>query len=216
MQRHGVIDRRQRVEVVLVGALGNFGAAVRVGDALAEGAPRELAVVALKRTEDLEVDRVGDGGLDAQDRSGLVVHLDGVAAGPVLDANAFGAALEAAGELAGEIAVRLAAEESQDVGALEVLGGVADQGRVEIGEGGRVLEEQVRCPFGLVRGPVVAHGLGLENPRVQRVEIAHDGVEGVGPVRRELLIHQALGENRVAEAREAVVVAPYPLREAGS
>ena len=40
----GVVDGRERVEVIVVGALGDPGATVQVGDALAEGLPGELAV----------------------------------------------------------------------------------------------------------------------------------------------------------------------------
>lgn len=72
-----VVDDSEGVEVALVGALREFGAAMEVGDALAHRPPFELAVrVVVRRAEDLEVEGARDGGFDAEDAAGLVVHLD--------------------------------------------------------------------------------------------------------------------------------------------
>jgi hypothetical protein len=118
-----------------------------------------------------------------------------------------GPVFEAGDDLAGEVAVGLAAEEAQDIGTLEVQGGVPDEGGVEGRErlGGR--EQDVRRPLGLVGRPVIGHGPRLEDLGVERVEPARQGGEGPRPVGGELLGHQALGELRVAEVGEALVVA---------
>jgi hypothetical protein len=90
-----VVDGGEGVEVPLVGPLGEVGAAVKVGDAFAEWAPRPAAGgIVLEGAEDAEVGDVGQGGFDAQD-AGAVVHLDRVAVDPVLDADAFGPVFEA-------------------------------------------------------------------------------------------------------------------------
>jgi hypothetical protein len=138
---------------------------MEVGNALAERTPGEIAVgpVIVGRTQDLEGGRVGNGGLDAQDTASLVVHLDGVAGGPVLDPHTLGPVLEARDQLPGVVAEDLATEEAHHVGALEVVHGVPDQRGIDVGEGARVVEEDVGGPFGLVGGPVVVHRPGLED-----------------------------------------------------
>jgi hypothetical protein len=146
-----------------------LSAAVEIGHTLRQGAPIQLALgVVAGAAEDLEVVRPGDGGLDAQNAAGLVVHLDGIAAHPVLDADALGPVLEAGDDLPGEVAVDLAAEEAHDVGALEVLDRVAHERRIDPGQRARILEEDVRGPLGLIPGPVVLHRLGLEDLGVLR------------------------------------------------
>src|SRR2546430_5866367 len=97
MEGGAVLDGGERVQIVLVGALRDLGPAVEVGDPLPEGAPGEgSAGLVLEWTEDLEVGRLGDGGLEAQD-AGPGVHLGGGAVHPVLDPGALGAVLEAGG-----------------------------------------------------------------------------------------------------------------------
>src|SRR3990172_3436478 len=57
-RRGGVLDRRQSVEISVVGALGYFGAAVEIGDSLTHGPPGQLAVGAVvERAKDFEVER---------------------------------------------------------------------------------------------------------------------------------------------------------------
>src|SRR3972149_3094178 len=54
--RGGVVDGGQGVEVGLVGALGDLGTAMEVGDALAQRAPGERALgIVVGGTQDLEV-----------------------------------------------------------------------------------------------------------------------------------------------------------------
>jgi hypothetical protein len=94
--RGGVVDGGEGVEVSVVRALGDLSTAMEIGDAFAKGTPVELAIgIAGGWAQDLEVARLGEGGLDAQDAAGLVVHLDGVAPEPVLDAYSLGTVLEA-------------------------------------------------------------------------------------------------------------------------
>src|SRR3990172_5243517 len=203
-----VVNGGEVVQVVFVGALGNLGAPVEIGDALAEGAPGAApAGLVVEGAEDLEVGGLADGGLDAQDAPGLVVHRDRVAVDPVLDADAFGAGRAAADEFAGEVAMDLASQEAHDVGALEVQGGVTDERRVDPGErpGGR--EEQVGGPLALVGRPVVALGPGPEDLGVEGVERSGEGIEGARPGDGELVIHQPLGAGGVPQPREGVIVA---------
>jgi hypothetical protein len=72
--------------------------------------------VVVERAEGLEVAGASDGGLDAQDAAGLVVHLDGVSPDPMFDADALGAVLETGDDLSGEASMGLAAEETHHVG----------------------------------------------------------------------------------------------------
>ena len=64
------------------------------------------------------------------------------------------------------------------------------------------------APLRLVAGPVVVHRRGREDFVVQRVERARDGLERGGPIRLQLLVHQALRKRRVVQGGEAVVRAP--------
>ncbi len=100
----------------------------------------------------------------------------------MLDADSLGAVFEAGGQLAREVAVGLAPEEAQDVRTLKVDHGVLDQGRKGGGQAARIAEQDVSGPLGLIGGPVVVLGPGLEDLQVQGVQRAGDGVEGVGPV----------------------------------
>ena len=104
----------------------------------------------MRRAQNLEVGGPGDGRLDAQDAAGLVVHLDGVATHPVLDAHALGTVLEARGDFAGEVAVGLAAKEAHHVGALEVEHRVTGEARIDGAEGLRAREDDVGRPLGHV------------------------------------------------------------------
>src|SRR5713226_1165725 len=132
-QACGVVDGSESVEVGVVGALRDLSASVKVSDSLTQGLPGELVTArALEGTEDLEAGGFSHGRFDAQDASRLVVHLDGVAIGPVFDADAFLAALQARGELALEVVVNAStAEEAHDVGTVEVQHRVTDEGRVD-------------------------------------------------------------------------------------
>src|SRR6266851_3367280 len=128
-QACGVVDGSESVEVGVVGALRDLSASVKVSDSLTQGLPGELVTArALEGTEDLEAGGFSHGRFDAQDASRLVVHLDGVAIGPVFDADAFLAALQARGELALEVVVNAStAEEAHDVGTVEVQHRVTDE-----------------------------------------------------------------------------------------
>src|SRR5438093_966709 len=72
-----------------------------------------------------------DDGLDAQDAAVLVVHLDPVALGPMLDASSLDSMLEIADDLSLEGAVKLAPEKAHHVIGLERKGGMAQKGRIE-------------------------------------------------------------------------------------
>jgi hypothetical protein len=74
--------------------------------------------VVVKRAEDLEVCGIADGGFHPEHASGFVVHLDGVASEPVLDANPLGAVLEAGDDLPCVVAGSLLSKEPHHVGAL--------------------------------------------------------------------------------------------------
>src|SRR5205823_7954951 len=68
---------------------------------LAQHAPLlGAARLALPRAEDTHVRRVVNRGLHAQDRALLVIHLDGIAIEPMLDADAFRPLSQVRGDLA--------------------------------------------------------------------------------------------------------------------
>jgi hypothetical protein len=120
--RRPVVDRGKGVEIVLVGTLRDFGAAVEVGDSLAQRPPGHRALRSiLESTEGLEVGSLGDGGFDAEDAAGLVVHLDRVSSDPVPDPCAFDPILEAGDEIAFGLGLRsepaLGGEKSRRTGA---------------------------------------------------------------------------------------------------
>jgi len=68
----------------------------------------------------------------------------------VLEADALGAILETGDDLAGEVKRSFLGEETHDVGALEVAYRVAGEPGKDLGQGARILEEQVGSPLGLV------------------------------------------------------------------
>src|SRR2546422_10062469 len=95
------LDVGESFEKAGVGALAELVEAPEVGHALGHTHPPQRA---LDPSQGLELARVVNGGLDAQDAP-LVVHLDGVALHAKLDPKAFGAALEIDVRLALAVAV---------------------------------------------------------------------------------------------------------------
>src|SRR5207253_10660527 len=90
-----------RLQVALVGRLADHRAAGHIADRLAQHAPLlGAARLALPRAEDTHVRRVVNRGLHAQDRALLVIHLDGIAIEPMLDADAFRPLSQVRGDLA--------------------------------------------------------------------------------------------------------------------
>ena len=149
----------QRIEIGLVGSLGQLGAAMEIGNAFAQAFPFERPRrIIMAWAQDLEVGRAPNRGLHAEDAPCLVVHLDRVPADPVFDSDALQPVLEIGGDLADEVAVRLAAKEPHDVGALEMLHAVANQGWIDGAQAPWFPEHEVGGPFGLVGGPIVRHG----------------------------------------------------------
>src|SRR5437016_3062899 len=83
------VDGGESVQVASVGLIGDQDPSLDVSDAFAKGAHLALAVrVTFRASAALELLRAVGGGLDTEDRSLLVVHLDRVAAGGVPHADA--------------------------------------------------------------------------------------------------------------------------------
>lgn len=190
----GGIDTGQGIEVAVVDGLGHLRSSEEVADALAHDLPGFGTFgVTLGRTPDPEMVGVVERGFDPQDRTLLVVKLDRVLAHAVFDADAFGAVLEIGDDFAFEGIRELVTQEAHDIGAGKRGHAVQDQRGIDLIQGGRVFEQKVGGPFGLIDGPVVVQGIAPEHLGLNRVQGVSHLVEDVRPRRAQLLEHQALG-----------------------
>jgi hypothetical protein len=197
------IDDRQGAEVAVVGGARDLMVVVEVRHALIHGTPGHLPAPApLDPAADLELARVIDNRLDAQDLAELIVHLQPV----VLDPCPGPAVFLAVGQhLAIEAGVQAAAQEGQDVLGGEVQRGVVEQVRVEVRQGRTVLEEDVGAVLGLVDDPVIA--LALQPGRAEQgVDLAGPAVEDLHPAEAREAVGEGLRPGGVVELGEGVVV----------
>ncbi len=205
-ERNGGIYRGKCVEVAFVGSLGNFGAAVEVGDAFAHGEPVfGSRWIRFGMAKDFEGVGMVDGGFHAQDGALFVVELNGVETCAVFDAHALGAVFEVGNDFALESAVDFTAEEAHDVGRREGGHAVKDEGGIDGGQRGAVLEHDVGGPFGLMGGPVVVHGSVFEHEAVVGIEEPGEFIQSGGPGGMDLLIHEGLGFGGIRQTDETVV-----------
>src|SRR4029077_14928808 len=125
---------------------------------------------------DVELTRLVDDGLDAQDHAELVVHFQPVALHAVLDARAGPALFAAEGEdLAIELRTETPAEETQDVVGGEVQQSMLDHARVESLQIGAASGAHLTAELGLIHDPIVGTALQpllLE----QRIDLARPAV----------------------------------------
>ena len=110
----------------------------------------------------LELPRLIDDRFDAQNLAELVVHLQPVVFHPVLDPSTWKTVLLAVGQdFAVEARVQTAAQEGEDVLGGEAQQGMLEQSRIEFGQLGSTLEQDIGAVLGLVDDPVV---VGLAEP----------------------------------------------------
>jgi len=115
-----------------------------------------------------------EGRFDPQYASELVVHLDGGRPHVVLDACAQDMGGEIGAELALKPGIEFTPEEGRNVIGLDGVDAGADQDTVEVGEGARLLENDVGSVFHLHEAPVVADPERFEHGAV----LAGKAVEG--------------------------------------
>jgi len=195
------------LSVTFVGRPRDFVIVVEVGDPLVHGTPIHLvASLALDPAANLKLTGVVDDRLDTQDLAKLVVHLQPVVLDPVLDAGPRPAVFLAIGQhLAVETRVQAAAQKAQDVLSGEVQTGMVEQTRVEVGQGGALLKEDIGAVFGLVDDPVIA--LALEPGLAQeRVDLTRPAIQDLDPAEPREAVGQGLGLERVVELGEGIVV----------
>src|SRR5437870_4703648 len=83
---------------------------------------------------------------------------------------------------------------------------MANQPGVDRGERRGIAVHDVRGPLALVSRPVIALGPASEDVVMERVEGLRNAAERARPSDGELSVHELLGELRVSELREAVVI----------
>jgi len=152
---------------------------------------------------DLEIGRLIDDGLDAQDGAVLVNHLDRVVPHPMFDLGSGDAFLQVVMNFGFESAVKLAAEEREDVFGTEAEGGVLDETGVELFEGTGIGERDVRGQLGLVGDPLVRHV--DEQILREGIHPARQETEDPWPVLAYPPVGEALGSFRVLQPGERVV-----------
>ena len=69
-----------------------------------------------------------------------------------------------------------------------------------------MVENHIESPLVRVSGPVIGDGVFREDLAMNRVELASNAVEQLGPFSFELTIHQALSFGPVGNVREAVIM----------
>src|SRR4051794_18140318 len=107
---------------------------MEISNSFAHREPLTFAIgFVVKRAKDLEVSGIADGRFYAENASGFVVHLDGVACQPVFDANSFDPVLEAGDDLSREVARRFLSKEPHHVRAFESAHRVANERRIDLG-----------------------------------------------------------------------------------
>ena len=108
------------------------------------------------------------GGLDAQDQSQLVIHLDGNPTHVVLDSGPFDAGVEVVADLPLVVAVEPAPQERRDMLGLDCVDGGSDERLVQGSQVVLALEDDVGGVFHLHETPVVARAealnYGAEHP----------------------------------------------------
>jgi hypothetical protein len=99
INRHRILDRGQRIQIVFVRSQSDLAAAVDVHHASVHRAPHHLAAPpASPQTPAPKLSWIVDGGLDPRDQTELVVHLQPVVLHPMFDSGAGPAIFLATGE----------------------------------------------------------------------------------------------------------------------
>ena len=97
-------------------------------------------------------------------------------------------------------------EKTHDVRAGKSGHGMVHPARIEVPQVGRMVENHIESPLVLVSRPVIGDGVFTEDLAMNRVELASDAVEQLGPSGFELTIHQALSFRPVGDPGETVVM----------
>jgi hypothetical protein len=163
--------------------------AEEVRHALPQGHPLGLAPAAAPDpAADAKFLRRVDDHLDAEDQTGLVIHLDPVLFHAVFDPPPrqpppeFMFA-EVGDHLAREIAAQLAPQEGHHLPSAEVAGAVLQQARGKVLELREALEHQVGGVLGLGGDPVVLPGVEqISQEGIDPVGVALEGLPARGPV----------------------------------
>jgi len=188
------LNRSECVQVPFIRGLRELGPAMEVGNPFAHSLPGRRAIgVSFLGAVNFKVPGVVQGGFDTQNASFFVIDFDGVGLEFMLQAYAFRALGIMADDFSLEIAVGFLAQESHNILATKSGNAAAHQNRVDLGQGGRGWEHNIRSPFTLVRRPIVIHVIGSQHSFVGRVESPSEGLESGRPVGLQLLIHQSLG-----------------------
>jgi hypothetical protein len=158
----------ESVKIAAVRGLADPLDAIEEGDSFRHGGPAADAPPAADGdAADFEIPGLIEDGFDAQDSAVLVVHLDGVSLGPMLDAGSLDAVSHVADDLALEGSMELAPKKAHDILRLEGQSGVAEQVRINGLQVGLTPEHDIRGELGLICDPVI-----VEGPE----HISHEGV----------------------------------------
>jgi hypothetical protein len=183
--------------------------AEEVRHALPQGHPLGLAPAAAPDpAADAKFLRRVDDHLDAEDQTGLVIHLDPVLFHAVFDPPPrqpppeFMFA-EVGDHLAREIAAQLAPQEGHHLPSAEVAGAVLQQARGKVLELREALEHQVGGVLGLGGDPVVLPG--VEQISQEGIDPVGVALEGLHPVPEDQAIRKGLRAREVLDPEKDVV-----------
>lgn len=200
------LDDGQRLKIACVGGVADLAVAMEVGDAFVHGTPDGgFFAAADSLSADFELPGVVDDGLDAEDQSAFVVHLDPVVSHAVFDSRAGDAIFSAFGEhLAVVMGIESSAEKAQDVGGLEVKHGVIEQAWVNLGQLGAGVEQEIGSVLGLIDDPVVLEvGQSIFE---QGTDPSREAPQAFDPVFLNEAIGESLRLGRIIEFDEDVVL----------
>lgn len=174
----GVGGGREGVQVPLVGVVRQLCSALDVRYTLAQGLPSKLSTAfPFLRSIDFKILRTVESGLDPQDTTLLVVHLNRIPFDPMLDPNSFWTVLEVADDLTLEGVMDLLSQEAHHVRTRQVRDCVPGQSWINFNEVGRTLKHDVRSPLTLVQTPVVALTVSAEDLIVSRIKTSRNLVQ---------------------------------------
>ena len=194
----GVGDDGKGIEVSRVRREGNLSVSEEIGHSLPHRQPgAHSASVSLAASENAELSRLVDHGLDTKNDPELVVRLDPVLFHPVLHPVAGNPALAVREDFAREGGMELSAQEAQDVLRSHVNRGVSKKLLEERLQGRGTLEDDIGRELALIDNPVV-----LEVPQ----DIAEEWIDDVGdaPERSDPVLSVEKGVSELLGAAEIV------------
>ncbi len=171
--------------------MGSLAARIQIADALAHGQVLLGPLrVAFRSTVDPKRAVIVDGAFRTENGAGLVVDLDRIGRGFMLDADAFRAIPVTAEDIRIVVAIQTFTQEAKHVSAAKGGDRAANELRIDTSQGRRVPEHEIGRPFGLMARPVVVQRKVGKHRLMGGIQESRDAIEVTAPVGLVQLIHQ--------------------------